>query len=293
MSSTLPFLMLEKKLLVLPDEELIRFIRLYSGTHQGEKPYRHTYIGGYVILNRGDVAKSLSKLAELWGISIDRVRGMLDRWEGSGFISKRVVGKGKNSISVISMYNIKVETTHNNPREKTLTNKDVMPEIGHNKPQQNKEIINKEINKDTKVLNPEIFQFGLIPFEEIKEFLVEGDINIPPMRYEDFNNFHREELLDIFTNRTLNKRDAANDLFLYAYIKHLNNKYLPNSSARYWKMDYDDYENIYFIKDSFGSFKDALIMISVIFGKILGLEKKPKNAATSYFASIIEKGFSG
>ncbi len=167
MSSTNPFLMLEKKILSLPDEELICFIRLYASTHQSDTPYMHTYKGRQVVLGRGEVAKSLSKLEELWHLTRDQVRWRLNKWEESDFIRKKVVGKGKNSITVISMYNIKAEH-HKLSHEKSVDNKDVISGVDHNNPQHNKELINKELNKDTNILNPEIYQFGLIPFDEIK-----------------------------------------------------------------------------------------------------------------------------
>ncbi len=112
------------------------------------------------------------------------------------------------------------------------------------------------------------------------------------MRKTDFRLIDRDELIDIFSNRTRDSRKAANDLFVYAYIKHLNDKYLPNSGARYWKMKYDDYENIHYIMDSCSDFNDAVIKISVIFERVLDLDTVPRYVSTSYFAHILEKGFS-
>ncbi|TLX77020.1 hypothetical protein E9993_04870 [Labilibacter sediminis] len=281
--------MLEKHVLEeLPDNELLCFIRLYSDTHQGDIPYKYDYMGNVIVLNRGEVVKSLSKLEQKWNLSRDKVRRMLNKWEKSGIINKKVIGKGKNSITVISMYNIKEVKSHNKPQIKESKNKDINLNEDHNKPQQNKELNNKELNKGTKLLNPEVFEFGLIQFNEIREYLIEEGFIVPPMMMGDFFIPHRQELIDVFSSR-YSKHTAVAQLFLYAYIRELNRIYLIDSGARYWTMRDDDFENISAIMELVSDFPTALNMVTEIFERVLELDNIPRYVSTSYFITIIEK----
>lgn len=279
--------MIDKDVLNLPDNEIVLFLKLYARTHQADKPYRHEYLGRVILLYRGQIVKSIAQLGKFWDLSVDKVRGILKRWEKAGLIRRTILGKGKKSITHISMYLIdEEEVTHNVHHNKSAENErveEVEPRVLH---QQNKNLKNKKTTHTT-LLNPDIFGFGLINLDSLKSALIEG-IEIPPIKHQDIDELNKSDMLNALL--VLDEpKVAANILFLYSYIRELNRIYLPYSGAKSWRMNGNDYENLSYMLNNYNDLESVLFEVSIIFDEWIEYGFPHPYVSVSYITEILAR----